>query len=200
MPFTDQDQRELSKTAIDGWWSKYRDLFSCYQVDGEDGLRQLLAAWLAQEPEYTQGILTLAANSLSEKQVMQALRINPDINLPNYDKNYMDLFQKILSKGYLELQNRGALESIMLLEEFSPLAEKQYLALIEEANGPKKAAAQASATPLEDWVRAYEKTPTEWLRKPAGGIVRMKFDDGVREIPVATFNAQLNKAIAAGKV
>ncbi len=187
--------------AAQEWFGKYREFLSMYTTEGEDGLRARMQAFFAQENWGTEELAALAENSMGEAEMQRAIRMNPDADFPDYDRAYINLFQKLTSQAFLQLQERGALEDISLLEEIPARAEAEYLKLIAEANGGiKKAAATASATTMEDWIRAYSKTPVEWLRKPAGGVVKMKFDDGVREIPVGAFNAQLNKAIAAGKV
>jgi hypothetical protein len=196
-----KEQGELNRLAAEGWFAKYRDLLSMYVVDGDDGLKSLMGAYFNQEDLGREELAAFAAESLSEAEEQRMLRVNPDADIPNFVAAYIALFQKFSSQAFLALMNRGALEDIQLLENFSPLGEQQYFKLLEEANGPKQKTAHASATEnLEAWVAAYDRTPAEWVRRPNGGVVRMQFPDGVREIPIAQFRATFDKAVAANLV
>jgi len=200
MSFTKKDQNELNQMAAQEWQHKYREYFSIFKTQGEDGLFARLAAFYAQENWASAELDALAAKSLSEAEVMREIRMNPDVQLPDYDKAYIRLFMKLSSQALLKLEERGALEDLLLLESLPPLAETQYMALRAEAEGTKKVAAASSASSDDEWLKAYRSSPTDWLRKPIAGHVRMKFPDGERKIPVAEFQKQFDKAVAAGKI
>lgn len=201
MAYTPKDLRDLHLMAAQEWFGKYREFLSMYTTKGEDGLRARMQAFFAQENWGTEELAALAENSMGEAEMQRAIRMNPDADFPDYDRAYINLFQKLTSQAFLHLQERGALEDICQLEEIPAGAEAEYTKLIAEANGGlKKSAAQSSEVSLDDWVKFYNSTPTEWMRKPAGGVVRMKFGSEVREIPVAEFRMQFDRAVAQGKV
>jgi len=198
--FTKKDQIELNHMAAQEWQNRYREYFSIFRTQGEDGLFARLAAFYAQENWASAELDALAAKSLSEAEVMREIRMNPDVQLPDYDKAYIRLFMKLSSQALLKLEERGALEDLLLFEELPERAEAQYMALRAEAEGTKKAAAASSAVTLDEFVRAYRRTPTDWVRKPAGGKVKMQFEDGPRDIPLAQFNADFDRACALGRI
>jgi hypothetical protein len=139
---------------------------------------------------------TIAENSLSEKEVLRMLRSDPDLDLPNYDKIYLDSVSRLASQALLILMERGVLEQIQLVEEIPPLPQKQFDQLVQEARPNQPSAPARSAAPdLKQFAKDYHVSPSAELR-PKHGLVKVA---GV-PMPLAEFNELLAKASAAGLV
>jgi hypothetical protein len=190
-------QAELNRDAADAWFRNYSELFSCFTVEGPTGLKARMAAFMNTENHGTDELNKLAETSLTEKQWLARLEVDPDA--PNDDSTYMALFQRLASQAFLHLVERGVIEQIQLVEEFPDLASKQYDALVNEARAvserklspaERKAAADAE---LKDFADKYATERVDNLR-PKGGVVVL----AGQTMPWAEFQNKFNAAVAAG--
>jgi hypothetical protein len=196
MAFTFADQRELNNDGVADWFRKYSEFLSCFQLDGVGGLRERMASFYNVESFGEDELHAIAANSLNEKEVLRMLRSDPDLDLPNYDKIYMDAVSRLASQALLQLMERGVLEQIQLVEEIPALAQKQFDQLVQEARPSKPSAPTESAAPdLKQFAKNYHVSPSSELR-PKNGLVKVA---GV-PMPLSEFNELLAKASAAGLV
>ncbi|MGB9472248.1 MAG: hypothetical protein WBQ59_23095, partial [Candidatus Acidiferrum sp.] len=97
MAYTPKDLRDLHLMAAQEWFGKYREFLSMYTTEGEDGLRARMQAFFAQENWGTEELAALAENSMGEAEMQRAIRMNPDADFPDYDRAYINLFQKLTS-------------------------------------------------------------------------------------------------------
>jgi hypothetical protein len=196
MPYTQNEQRELTVDGINNWFSKYSEFLSCFELDGEDGLKARLSAVYNVSDLGETELNNLAANSMGEAEFMRALRRNPDADYPNYDRVYLAAVSRIASEALLQLMERGVLDEIKLIDEFPPAAQKQYDAIVAEAR-PRKAAAVASQQPvdLKKFADDYHKEKMENLR-PKNGTVFI----GGERISLGVFESLFAKAAAAGLI
>jgi hypothetical protein len=192
--FTYADQRELNDEGVKQWFRKYAEFLSCFQLDGVGGLRERMASFYNVESFGEDELAAIAANSLNEKEVIRILRSDPDLDLPNYDKIYMDAVSRIASQALLVLMERGVLEQIQLVEDIPALAQQQYDKLVREAR-PSQQAAPARAVDLKQFAKDFHSSPSSDLR-PKNGLVKVA---GV-PMPQAEFHELLAKASAAGLV
>jgi hypothetical protein len=103
----------------------------------------------------------IATNSLNEKEVLRMLRSDPDLDLPNYDRIYMDAVSRLASQALLQLMERGVLEQIQLVEDVPALAQKQFDQLVEEARPSQPSAPAKSAAPdLKQFAKDYHVSPS----------------------------------------
>jgi hypothetical protein len=198
--FTYQDQKELNADGVQNWFRKYSELFSVYRVEGQGGLKDKLAAFYHTEDFGRIELDDLASRCLSEKEVMARLRVNPDLDVPNYDRIYMNLVEKLASQAFIELMERGALEGITLIDgELPAIAQQQFDALVNEARSvqqravsaaERKAAADAD---LKAFADHYRMERSEHLR-PRGGVVTLAGET----MPWVEFQNKFNAAVAAG--
>ena len=193
MPFTNKDRQELNEYGVDLWFRKYADWLSCFQQNGDNGLRSKMAAYYAATGFGEDELQILAENSLNEKEVLRAIQINPDIDLPDYDSIYLAAVSRLASEAFLALMETGVLAEIQLVEEFPPLAQQQYDALVQEVR-PKQVAAPVQVD-LKQFAKDYHKTPAADLR-PRGNKVKV----AGKEMDVAAFDSLFEKACAAGLV
>jgi len=193
MPFTYNDQIELNNYGVELWFQKYSEFLSCFRTEGDDGLKSKLAAFYSTTGHGEDQLKALAENSMNEREAIRAVKLNPDIDLPDYDRIYLSAVSRIASQALLELMERGVLQEILLVDEFPELAQQQYDALVREARPPKRVA--PVQVDLEKFVKDYERTPTSDLR-PKSGVVKI---NGT-EMPYATFQSLFDKAIEAGLV
>jgi hypothetical protein len=196
MSFTFQDQRELNNDGVVDWFRKYSEFLSCFQLDGVGGLRERMASFYNVESFGEDELHAIAENSLNEKEVLRMLRSDPDLDLPNFDRIYMDAVSRLASQALLQLMERGVLEQIQLVDEFPTLAQQQYDQLVQEARlSQPSAPARAAAPDLKQFAKDYHVSPSAELR-PKNGLVKVA---GV-PLPLAEFNDLLAKASAAGLV
>ena len=193
MPFTTKDVQELNDYGVELWFRKYADFLSCFRQNGSDGLRSKMASFYDTTGHGETELQILAANSMSEKEVVRAVKLNPDIDLPDYDAIYLAAVSRLASEALLTLMERGVLQEILLVDEVPELAQRQYDALVREAR-PQKQVAPAQVD-LKQFAKDYHQTPTSDLR-PKSGMVRV---NGT-EMPYSTFQSLFNKACAAGLV
>jgi hypothetical protein len=200
--FSHKDRVDLNNWGVEQWFQKYAEFLSCFRVEGEGGLKERMAAFYRTENFGEDELQTLAENSLGEKEVQRIIRTNPDADLPDYDRIYMAAVSRIASQAFLQLQERGILQKIQIVEEIPALAQAQYDQLVLEAR-PIQSSAQPSAADLKNaeavrlkqFADAYYKTPSYDL-SPKGGKVKL----AGQLIPLAAFNDLLSKASAAGLV
>jgi hypothetical protein len=196
MSFTFADQRELNDEGVKQWFGRYSEFLSCFQLDGVGGLRERMASFYNVESFGEDELRAIAENSLNEKEVLRMLRSDPDLDLPNYDRIYMDAVSRLASQALLQLMERGVLEQIQLTQEFPPLAQAQFDQLVEEACPSQPSApARAAAPDIKQFAKDYCVSPSSDLR-PRAGLVKLA---GV-PMPIAEFNDLLAKASAAGLV
>jgi hypothetical protein len=191
-------QLELNRDAAEQWFRKYNELFSCLQVEGPTGLKARMAAYLNTENYGTAELNKLAETSLTEKQWLARLEVDPDA--PNDDSIYMALFQRLASQAFLHLVERGVIEEIKLIEgEFPDLASKQYDLLVAEARAmserklspaERKAVADADLRAFADH---YHVERVDNLR-PKGGVVVL----AGQTMPWAIFQTKFSQAVQAG--
>jgi hypothetical protein len=201
--FSHKDQAELNHHGINGlWFPKYAEFFSVFRVEGSGGLKDKLRAYYATEDHGREELDQLASQSLSEKEWLAYLRMNPDAEVPNYDKAYLDLVQKLASQAFLALQERGSLEDIKLIDgELPAIAEQQYDALVNEARSVQQRAASAAErkaaadAEMKIFADHYTKERADNLR-PRGGFVTLAGET----IPWGEFQAKFNAAVAAGYI
>jgi hypothetical protein len=194
MPFSVKDQIELNADGVKRWFRKYSEFLSCYVIEGQDGLKEILAAYYRTTGHGEQELANLAANSLSEKQVIMLHQANPDARIPNYDAIYLAAVERLASQAFLAVMNNGALDGIVLVDEFPPLAEAQYKALINEAEPQQKVAAFGSTlADLKQFKTDYLKTACGDLRQK-NGVIRIAGKD----MRFSVFEDLLEKTIAAG--
>ena len=187
-------QGELNRDAAAAWFQKYAELFSCFHLEG---LKARMAAYLNTENYGTAELNKLAETSLTEKQWLARLEVDPDA--PNDDFIYMALFQRLASQAFLHLVERGVIEEIKLVEEFPPIAQQQYDTLVAEARAvserklspaERKSAADAD---LKVFADQYSRERVDNLRPRAGAIVLAG-----QSMPWSTFQTKFNAAVAAG--
>jgi hypothetical protein len=190
-------QAELNKDAADGWRQKYSEWFSCFQVEGPKGLMARLSAFMNTEDFGREELNRLAETSLTEKQWLARLEVDPDA--PNDDSIYMALFQKLASQAFLQLMERGVLEEIQLVTEFPAIAQQQFDALVNEARAvqerklsPAERKANQDAE-LKDFADKYNRERMDNLR-PKGGVVVLAGE----QMPWSEFQSKFNAAVAAG--
>jgi hypothetical protein len=198
--FTYQDQKELNADGVQNWFRKYSELFSVYRVEGQGGLKEKLAAFYHTEDFGRTELDNLASRCLSEKEVMARLRVDPDLDVPNYDRIYMNLVEKLASQAFVELTKRRALEDITLIDgELPAIAQQQFDALVNEARSVQQRAVSAAEqkanqdTQLKDFADKYSRERMDNLR-PKGGVVIL----AGQTMPWAEFQNKLNLAVAAG--
>jgi hypothetical protein len=198
--FTYQDQKELNADGVQNWFRKYSELFSVYRVEGQGGLKDKLAAFYHTEDFGRTELDDLASRCLSEKEVMARLRVNPDLDVPNYDRIYMNLVEKLASQAFIELMERGALEGITLIDgELPAIAQQQFDALVNEARSVQQRAVSAAErkadadADLKAFADQYSVERSEHLR-PKGGVVTL----AGQTIPWVEFQNKFNAAVAAG--
>jgi hypothetical protein len=198
--YTVKYQAELNRDAADEWFRKYNELFSCLQVPGPTGLKARMAAFMNTENHGTAELNKLAETSLTEKQWLARLEVDPDA--PNDDSIYMALFQRLASEAFLHLVERGVVEEIKLIDgEFPALAQQQYDQLVAEARAvserklspaERKAAADAE---LKLFADKYAVERMDNLR-PKGGVVTL----AGQTIPWSEFQTRFNSAVSAGYI
>jgi hypothetical protein len=196
--YTAKYQAELNRDAADAWFRKYSELFSCFTVEGPTGLKARMAAYLSTENYGTAELNKLAETSLTEKQWLARLEVDPDA--PNDDSIYMALFQRLASGVFLHLVERGVIEEIKLIQgEFPAIAQEQYDALVAEARAvserklspaERKSAADAE---LKTFADKYSHERVDNLR-PKGGVVTLAGET----VPWAEFQNKFNQAVQAG--
>lgn len=190
-------QAELNRDAAENWFQKYNELFSCFVVEGPTGLKARLAAFMNTENHGTDELNKLAETSLTEKQWLARLEVDPGAS---YDDGiYIALFQKLASQAFIQLMERGVIEEVKLVEEFPELATKQYDALVNEARAlserklsPAERKAVADAE-LKNFADQYSIERSDNLR-PKGGVVTLAGET----MPWPVFQNKLNAAVAAG--
>jgi hypothetical protein len=192
-------QLELNRDAAEQWFRKYNELFSCLQVEGPTGLKARMAAYLNTENYGTAELNKLAETSLTEKQWLARLEVDPDA--PNDDSIYMASFQRLASQAFLHLVERGVIEEIKLVEEFPAVASQQYDLLVAEAravserklsSAERKAASDAE---LKEFADKYSRERMDNLR-PKGGVVTLAGET----MPWGEFQNKLNSAVALGYI
>src|SRR5260370_9337973 len=123
-------QAEWNRDAAEEWFRRYNELFSCLQVEGT-GLKARMAAFMTTEDFGRDELNKLAETSLTEKQWLARLEVDPDA--PNDDAIYMALFQRLASQAFLHLVERGVIEENKLIQgEFPAIAQEQYDELVNE--------------------------------------------------------------------
>jgi hypothetical protein len=192
--FTYADRKELNDWGVQQWFQKRSEFLSCFVIEGDGGLKDRMAAFYRTENFGEDELETIAANSLSEKEVLRVLRENPDADLPDYDCIYLSAVSRLASQAFLHLMERGVIKQIQLVQEFPPLAQQQFDQLVQEAR-PSQPSAPARVADLKQFAKDYHVSPSSELR-PKNGLVRVA---GV-PMPLAEFNELLEKASAAGLV
>src|ERR1700719_3249051 len=167
MSFTFADQRELNDEGVKQWFGRYSEFLSCFQLDGVGGLRERMASFYNVESFGEDELQTIATNSLNEKEVLRLLRSDPDLDLPNYDRIYMDAVSRLASQALLVLMERGVLEQTQLVEEVPELAQKQFDQLVKEAR-PNQPTAPARAVDLKQFAKDFHASPSSDLRPKNG--------------------------------
>jgi hypothetical protein len=192
-------QGELNRDAAEEWLRKYSELFSCFTVEGPTGLKARLSAFMSTENHGTAELNKLAETSLTEKQWLARLEVDPDA--PNDDSIYMALFQRLASQAFLRLVERGVIEEIKLVEEFPPIAQQQYDTLVAEARAVSerklspaehKSAADAD---LKAFADQYSRERVDNLR-PRGGFVTL----AGQMVAWSDFQNKFNAAVVAGYI
>jgi hypothetical protein len=190
-------QAELNRDAVDAWFRKYSELFSCFTVEGPTGLKARLAAFMNTENYGTDELNKLAETSLTEKQWFARQEIDP--SAPYDDGIYMALFQRLASQAFLHLVERGVIEEIKLVEEFPDLASQQFDSLVNEARAVPQhqvsaaEAKAAEAATLKDFADKYRREPSANL-KPRGGVVILAGE----MVPYKEYQSLLSAALASG--
>src|SRR6266404_7600447 len=108
--FTYADRKELNDWGVQQWFQKYSEFLSCFVIEGDGGLKERMAAFYRTDNFGEDELETIAANSLSEKEVLRVLRENPDADLPDYDRIYTSAVSRLASQAFLQLMERGVLE------------------------------------------------------------------------------------------
>lgn len=194
--FTYADRKELNDWGVQQWFQKYSEFLSCFTIEGEGGLKERMAALYRTENFGEEELQTIAENSFGEKEVLRMLRNDPDLDLPNYDRIYVDAVSRLASQALLQLMERGILGQIQLAQEFPPLAQKQFDELVQEARPNQPSApARAAGPDLRQFAKDFHISPSSDLR-PKNGLVKVA---GV-QMPLAEFNKLLEQASVAGLV
>jgi hypothetical protein len=198
--FTYQDQKELNKDGVDNLFRELSELFSIFRVEGPGGLKDKFAAFYHTEDFGRAELDDLASRCLSPKEVTARLLANPDADIPNYDKIYMNLVQKLMCQAFIELQERGVLDDIRLIDgELPEISKQQFDILVNRARAVEQRAVSAEErqanqiAELKNFVDKYHREPMHSLR-PKGGLVTLAGE----QMPLATFEAKLNAATQAG--
>lgn len=199
--FTYQDQKELNKDGVDNLFRELSEFFSTLRVEGKGGLKEKFAAFYRTEDFGRQELDDLASRCLNPKEVTAYLQVHPDADVPNYDRIYMDLVQKLMCQVFLELLERGALEDIKLIDgELPEVAQRQFEILVDRARGTqqkispveRKAAADEE---LRDFATKYSNERMDNLR-PRGGVVILAGE----QVPFSVFKTNMDRAIEAGYI
>jgi hypothetical protein len=124
MRISSKDVQDSGNFAFTRWREHYKELLSCYEWSGPDGLQATIAAY---------GKINAGT---ADKDVAVVLE-NAD-SFECFDDELFKAFRRCYSKAFITLLKRGALDRLLVVQEFTDKDHKQFDAMVAESEDEPK--------------------------------------------------------------